>query len=471
MNALDVNTLQLMCAAIFIVLSVLMILLWAQDREQPANAYWCIFSVLLTIDVVINCSPELRNREGYVYLFNIISSFSYFALMIGCFKFVNIRINQKLLLLLFFSCLLLNLIGAFLILSDVERRFIIVSYNTIALVLSVYAILQLDKDHYFLEKIFMLILLSTHLSIHGFWFLINLDFSGAGETLLSRSITPVHVTLIFVTIALLLLSLGKSRIKLEKENAKSIAIKKTLTKAVKETNVANISKSIFLTNMSHELRTPLNIILGFSEALKLEIMGPLNSKQKNFVENIHFGGKRLLNLINDLLYLSNIEAGKLKENFEKIKPGTLLADLGETLNNISNQNNNTLIIIEDIPANDKSYLFIDNEWIRQVLVALVDNASKYGTKDGNIWLNIFLLDEKNIRITVRDQGKGIAHREQENVFKPFNRAGVDIKAIEGTGAGLAIVKGLVEAMSGFIDFESEQNSGTTFWIDLPLFRS
>ena len=163
MNSLDINTLQLLCAAIFIVLSVLMFLLWQQNRDQPANVYWCIFSVLLTIDVVINCSPELRNMPGYVYLFNVISSLSYFALMIGCFKFVNIKINQNYLAILVFSCFIFNAVGAYVIFTDFERRSIIIIFNSIALTLTIYAVMKLNLKHYFLEKNLLLILLFLHL--------------------------------------------------------------------------------------------------------------------------------------------------------------------------------------------------------------------------------------------------------------------------------------------------------------------
>ena len=98
----------------------------------------------------------------------------------------------------------------------------------------------------------------------------------------------------------------------------------------------------------------------------------------------------------------------------------------------------------------------------------MDNAAKYATKSGTIWINGFSLDEDYIRITVKDEGPGIKEDEQENVLKPFNRAGVESRTIEGTGTGLAIVKGLAEAMGGELSFESRKGIGSTFWIDLPL---
>lgn len=472
MNSLDINTMQMMCTAILVVLSVLMVLLWSQNKNQRAGTWWCVFSILLTVDTVLVCFPELRNMQGYVYYFNTLGSFSYFALMFGCLEFAGIKSDKKTVILLFMSCLLINAIGSYVTFPDVARRSIIIGFNTLGLCISAYAILKLNKHIYYLEKYFLLSLLVIHLGIHAYWIFIALDVSVVGETLFSKSVTPIYIVLIFITVALLLLNLGKIRHQLERENLKSRAIEKALSLAVRETNVANKSKSIFLTNMSHELRTPLNIILGFSEALQLQLMGPLNEKQKNFVENIHFGGKRLLVLINDLLSLSNIEAGNLSKTLKKISPDILLNENFEILEKEGKKHPNIIYFIKDFSDCSKgSYLLVDREWVTQILTALIDNTLKFAKKDGNIWVNGFMYDENTIRITIKDEGLGISENERENVFKPFNRAGVDNKAIEGTGTGLAIVKGLVEAMDGSIGFESRTGAGSTFWIDLPLFKA
>lgn len=111
MYNLDINTMQFMSTAILIVLSVLMLFLWAQNKDQPANAIWCVFSVLLTIDTIFSSFPEIRNMQYFVYLFNINASFAYFALMVGCFKFAGIEINKKWMAVLIISCVLINSIG------------------------------------------------------------------------------------------------------------------------------------------------------------------------------------------------------------------------------------------------------------------------------------------------------------------------------------------------------------------------
>ena len=472
MISLDIYTMQLMCTAILVVLSVLVILLWNQNKNPKAGTWWCVFTILLTFDAVMMCFPDFRNMQGYIYYFNTVASFSYFALMFGCLEFADIKPDKKVIILIFIICLVINSIGSYIEFSDQIRRSIIVSFNTVGIIVSAYAMLKLNKHIYFLEKYSLLFLFGIHLCLHLYWLFIDFNMTAVGETHFARSAAPAYVLLIFITISLLLLNLGNIRYQLERENLKSSAVEKALSLAVRETNVANKSKSIFLTNMSHELRTPLNIILGFSEALQLEMMGPLNPKQKGFVESIHFGGKRLLFLINDLLSLSNIEAGNLNKNLIKVSPDALVNENFELLKEKGEKTLNNIFFIKDISECSKeAYLLVDKDWVSQILTALLDNTMKYAKSDGDIWINGFMSSDYTIRIAIKDEGMGIPIKEQKNVFKPFNRAGVDNKAIEGTGTGLATVKGLVEAMGGSIGFESRTGIGSTFWIDLPIFKS
>ncbi|MDG1995990.1 MAG: HAMP domain-containing sensor histidine kinase, partial [Emcibacteraceae bacterium] len=269
--------------------------------------------------------------------------------------------------------------------------------------------------------------------------------SAPDETSVINTVTPIYLILMFITITILLLIFAKDRYELEEDNKKSVAVKNALSTALKETNVANKSKSIFLTHMSHELRTPLNIILGYSQALKLDSTGVLNKKQTGFVNNIQFEGKRLLNLINDLLNLSNIQAGKFKKELTKIRLNDILQPQLAVIKKITDEYNISLHVINDLDDVDGLvYVLGRQDWFEQIYVALIDNAAKYGNKNGIIWINAFLYNDDTIRITFKDKGHGISSTEIENVFKSFNRAGVDSRAIEGTGAGLAIVKGLID---------------------------
>ena len=469
MNSLDTNTLQLISTIIIDVLMILMLIIWLGNKYYKSNMWWGIFSISLAFDSTLSCFTEIRNMDTFVYVFNIIASLTYFSLSMGMIEFTRTKIDRRILYFIMASCIIINLSGAYIVFSDELRRAIIIGYNTIFLMISIYAISKISSKAYLLEKNSMLFLLIAHIGIHAYWASIDFKISGIDHILFSQSVTPIYIILFFVMINLLLLTLGRIRNQLEKENEKSIAMKEAVSRALIETNVANKSKPIFLTNMSHELRTPLNIIIGFSDALKLDITGPLNEKQRGFVENIHFAGNRLLNLINDLLDLSNIESGNLPPDLEKIRLRDLLSNHVKDLMRHANNYGITLNVIDDLDEIEGLvYVHGNNDWIAQILMALTDNAAKYGNKNGNIWINAFQNDKDTIRITVKDEGHGIAENEIKNVFKPFNRAGVDSKAIEGTGAGLTIVKSLVDAMNGNIDFTTQYGSGTTFWIDLPI---
>lgn len=469
---LDLNTIQILITAILFVFSILLVMLWIQAKEDNNIGWWCIASLLLTVQAAGDFLPQIDNYVINIYFFNAVIVFSYLSLMIGCLKFLNIKINRcyiPLGMLIYFSVSIYGYYSGF---EVNERRFLISIFNILTLTISMVAILKLSNQHYLIEKMFFTILTTGHIFIYIFW--IYLIFTGPNQTLFIYSLTPTYIIDAFIIISLLLLLLARVRSKLELEISKSIATKNSLSKAVHNTNVANKSKSIFLTNMSHELRTPLNIILGFSEMLNMSIIGPLNEKQQGFVENIHQGGKRLLNLINDLLSLSNIEAGNLEIRLEEMELSSLIDEHVAQLENIANVYSKNIHIINDM-TNDvilsdgsKATVLINNVWISQILGALVDNAAKYGNENGHIWLNYFQCDDDHVRISIKDDGIGINEMQFENVFKPFNRAGYNFKGVDGTGAGLSIVKGLVEAMNATIEFRSELSKGTTFWIDIPL---
>ncbi|MCC3859819.1 sensor histidine kinase [Pseudemcibacter aquimaris] len=469
MNTLDGYTIQFSSAVIIAVIAVLMFILWIVHSRPRSIMWWVIFSCTLTVDTVLSTMPEIRNMDTYIYVFNTSASFSYFALLMGFIEFGEVKVNKKIFIGAIILCALINTYGLFNPFEDETRRMVIIGFNTLFLIGSTYVLHNYDDESYSLEKALVLFLLITHLTIHAYWFYLEFDVSGVDNTSFARSVSPIYLVLILIMISLLLLTLGRTRNELEKKIEKSVAVKNALSHALMETNVANKSKSVFLTNMSHELRTPLNIIIGFSDALKMEMYGPLNDKQKGFIGNIHFSGLRLLTLINDLLNLSSIESQSLPKKLRKIRLSELIEPNEEKVKEIAAKYGASLYIIDDTDhVSGLAFIYSREEWITQILTALIGNAAKYGNRGGKIWLNIFELNDDVLRITVKDEGHGIAKNEISNVFKPFNRAGVDNRAIEGTGAGLAIVKGLVDAMSGKIGFNTVHGEGTTFWIDIPL---
>jgi len=230
---------------------------------------------------------------------------------------------------------------------------------------------------------------------------------------------------------------------------------------------ADHAKSAFLANMSHELRTPMNAIIGYSEMLVEEAE---DLAQDDFVpdlQKINQAGRHLLALINDILDLSKIEAGKMELYLESIQLGTLLEDVVTTSDAIIRQNENTLAT--DI-ANDLGEVHVDVTKVRQVLFNLISNAAKF-TKNGTVTIRATReTDEADdwIVISVSDTGIGVAADKIDSLFQEFTQADVSTtREFGGTGLGLAITKRFCEMMGGTISIESVLGEGSTFSVRMP----
>ncbi len=235
---------------------------------------------------------------------------------------------------------------------------------------------------------------------------------------------------------------------------------------------ASRSKSEFLANMSHEIRTPMNAVLGFSDLLASEIVEP---KQKKYLEAVRISGKNLLRLINDILDLSKIEAGKLELVPVPVDPRRLFAEIREIFRLDAERKGLelTFTIDPEIPP----LLMVDEVRLRQILVNLAGNAVKF--TDGG-WVRVLLArtgdrrrpDPLDLSIAVSDSGAGIPPDALERIFEAFNQAGAVPGAGSGggTGLGLTITRNLVRMMNGGIDVESRVGHGTTFRITLPGIR-
>jgi signal transduction histidine kinase len=231
----------------------------------------------------------------------------------------------------------------------------------------------------------------------------------------------------------------------------------------REVERANQLKSEFLASMSHELRTPLHTIIGFAELLGEELEGPLNDKQKRFINHIHTDSIHLLALINDILDISKIESGRLGLRRETFDIG---GTLEEALSSVRPQAAAKSIAIEtslSLPAT----IFADRLRVKQVLFNLLSNALKFTPNGGKILINAALRDGV-IEISVSDTGIGIAKEQHEAVFDKFYQVGSTTKGVrEGTGLGLAITKALVEEHGGGIWLESEPGKGSRFTFTIP----
>ncbi|MBF0247586.1 MAG: GAF domain-containing protein [Alphaproteobacteria bacterium] len=229
---------------------------------------------------------------------------------------------------------------------------------------------------------------------------------------------------------------------------------------------ANRKKSDFLSSMSHELRTPLNAILGFGQIMDMDAEHPLSDDQRTSLEQIMNGGRHLLGLINEILDLAKIEAGRIDLSIEKCDIGLIALESLSYLETLADQNGIVLHFDHALAASADA-VKADPVRFKQVLLNLLSNAVKYNRENGTVTLAWEATDNGSIRIRVTDTGHGIAPDKLASLFEPFNRLDAEKSKIEGTGLGLSITRQLIERMDGRIGVDSTPGEGTTFWIELP----
>ncbi len=250
----------------------------------------------------------------------------------------------------------------------------------------------------------------------------------------------------------------------ELEESKSIS-----DEARRRAEAANIAKSRFLATMSHELRTPLNAILGFSEVMKAEIMGPMqNATYKDYAGNIHDSGRHLLHLINEILDLSRIEAGKYELSEEPLRLIDVVEDCHRLLKLRAEAKG--LTVIEDFDER-LPQLWADERAVRQICLNLMSNAIKFTPRGGNVTLVVKPAPDGGQTLCVRDNGPGIPKEEIPKVMQVFGQGSLAHQTAEGgTGLGLPIVKNLVELHGGMFDLQSEMRKGTEASVTFPKQR-
>jgi signal transduction histidine kinase len=229
--------------------------------------------------------------------------------------------------------------------------------------------------------------------------------------------------------------------------------------------LASKHKSEFLANMSHELRTPLNAIIGFSEVLKERMFGELNAKQLEYAHDIHSSGHHLLSLINDILDLSKIEAGKVELEPTRFHLATALEGALTLVRERAARHGIGVSLHVDERLDE---IVADERKVRQVLLNLLSNAVKFTPDDGQIGVQAALV-HGTVEVSVKDTGIGIAPEDQEAVFEEFRQVGNDdLHKGEGTGLGLTLARKFVELHGGRIRVQSELGKGSTFTFSLPL---
>jgi signal transduction histidine kinase len=231
---------------------------------------------------------------------------------------------------------------------------------------------------------------------------------------------------------------------------------------------ANKLKGEFLANMSHEFRTPLNAILGFAEILK-EKPAEDAAKSKRYAENIISSGKNLLNMINDLLEMAKMEAGKIELHIEKTSIQDLCSGIAAFFSPLTEKQKLKVRVTveENIPL-----IKTDAGKVQQILYNLMSNAVKFTPENGKIEIKAYMPDSQTVRMAVSDTGPGVADADKEKIFEKFRQADGSITREQaGTGLGLAISTELAKLMSGKIGLESIVGEGATFWLDLPIIRA
>jgi PAS domain S-box-containing protein len=247
---------------------------------------------------------------------------------------------------------------------------------------------------------------------------------------------------------------------ISRDVSESVEVQRALELAKNEAEQANVAKSEFMSRMSHELRTPLNSVLGFAQILQMELEAPSELEMIGYIVK---SGGYLLQLINEVLDISRVESGSIAVSLELV---SIEALVGECLKIVDGDAHAAGIEMID-QCGVARHVRADPQHFKQALVNLLSNAIKYNHRGGSVTLTCEE-DAGRVRLRVTDTGPGVAPQLHDRLFAPFDRLDAESKGIEGTGLGLALSRGLMEAIGGSLGVESEPGTGSTFWLELPL---
>jgi PAS domain S-box-containing protein len=235
-----------------------------------------------------------------------------------------------------------------------------------------------------------------------------------------------------------------------------------LRQAKLDAEQANQAKSEYLSRMSHELRTPLNAILGFAQLLAMD---ELHNEQRDSLNHILSGARHLLALINEVLDIAAIEAGRLSLSLESVTIADLVAEAVGLIRPLAGEHG--ILLVSPEQTCDEHVLG-DRQRLKQILLNLLSNAVKYNHQGGSVQLTCERVTGERLQIKITDTGPGIPPEAMDRLFVPFERLGSERTTVEGTGLGLPLSRRLAEAMGGTLGVVSTVDQGSTFWVELPL---
>lgn len=242
-------------------------------------------------------------------------------------------------------------------------------------------------------------------------------------------------------------------------------MERALLVAKEEAEGANAAKSAFLSGMSHELRTPLNAVIGFSQMMELHGSNTLTPKQREYLGIIQSSGKHLLTLINDVLDLAKVEAGRMDVLPVPVEPKALLEECVALVVPMAADRK---IQITCTVADQLPHMLVDRTKFKQIVINLLSNAVKYNVESGSVSVDVTPTDKAMLTFKVTDTGHGMSPENCDALFEPFQRLGAEKGDVEGTGLGLVLAKRMIEAMGGAIAVESAPTIGSTFTLTVPI---
>lgn len=462
MILLDIATLRWVAVVLYAVFALLITLVGLKNKDIRGWRLWVVFALLIAFEGLLSLDERLRHYPIVLYIANIITVSAYLSLLLGCMQFTRLKVNAKWVLGFIAFLLLVNTAAYIGEMSRMIRIWVNIFLIVGTLIGSIFVIHQWNRQNKSLEKSFLLFWMTMQLVafVIRVYFALNLEPELAA-ILNSWTLLFLISSNAFIIMGLHFMVTAYRQVQLEKEARARLIAEQQALRAMRAADIANETKTRFLANMSHEFRTPLNAVLGFSETMYNETAGPITDQQREYLTYILDSGDTLLRLVNDVLDFASIEVSELTLKEEDVD---LLYAIDRTIGNFKLLAEKRAITLSfECPKQQPAHILGDLVRVKQVISNLISNAIKYGNEGGRVDISI-KTDAEDWIVCVNDTGRGISDQQKDQIFKPFNRAGLEALSEDGTGLGLAITRYLVHAMKGTIGFDSEVGVGSTFWV-------